>query len=483
MHKVLLLSISLTFISISALAKDEEITASCADLGYNTPYDECTQDKGVPLICPVYDGGNEKPVICLKQSCRGYNLVDGKARYKDEISLNDLATDGRPIREHIELSDNGCTVGTGTEARTLYKVEKCKEGSLYQNGLCDVGCDTEQYPYDKHPGDEAGEVVDCKDSSRTIYGYKTCHTGWVGGWEATKNTANPTGRCDFASCKIQDYPYVKNPNINDAGDDVTRGETGVCWIGANPYFRYESCLDKDDDENVYTKSLGVCRKQCHFSNCTSEVVDAELSGYQFQYNEFTCTQDTTDCRVGDMAVFGGVEAGVIVHLPESKYDENKEENDRLLIIHPTKQNGKWADGDYYATGIGLSETKSKSYGKYNSKYILAYKAANGSNYHYPIFEATDAFAPDGCTTGSVCGAEEWYIPAIEELRNLYTNRYIIYNALNNGYFITSGSNSSTVYSGLYSKGINFDPTSPYTEGAWNKGNSLDYLRILSFYVR
>ena len=280
MRNILLLSISLFFTTFSALAQKKEITASCEDLGYKTPYEECTAGKGVPLICPVYTP-DKKLVICLKESCRGYNLVDGEALYKDEINWNNLATDGSPIREHI-ASYEECTVGTGTEIRTLYKVTACKEGSLYQNDICDIGCDTVQYPYDKHPGDEAGKVVDCKDSARTIYGYNECNSGWVGGWEATKNTANPTGRCDFASCKMQDYPYVKNPNINASGDDVTRGETGVCWIGANPYFRYESCLDKDDDGNVYTKSLGVCRKQCHFSNCTSEVVDADLSGYQFQ---------------------------------------------------------------------------------------------------------------------------------------------------------------------------------------------------------
>ena len=134
MRNILFLTTSLVFISFSAQAGLEDTpTPDCASLGYKTDVTACLAEQGIPLVCPFANASAPK-CICIKDSCRGYNLSED-GYYEDEISLSSKASDGRSISEHI-LSYDECTVGTGTEARTLYKVRECKEGSLYQNGKC-----------------------------------------------------------------------------------------------------------------------------------------------------------------------------------------------------------------------------------------------------------------------------------------------------------------------------------------------------------
>jgi len=470
----------------------EEVKYSCADLGYTTPYEECIAVEGaVPLLCPFYSltdaegqSADNKMTVCMIRSCRGYDLTDA--------DLDAEASDGQEMRDHIEELDS-CVVGAGNEELTFYKVMKCKDGSLYQNGKCDVGCLFARYPYDKHPGDSAGDVEECVDSIGHHFGYDECNDGWNGGWEATKNTANPTGKCEFASCKIQDYPYMKNPNINEAGDDVTRGETATCWIGSNPYFRYESCLE--GGEVQYTKSLGVCRKQCHFSNCTKEVKTKTLEGYTFSYNEFICAQDTSDCMVGDVAVYDGAEMGYIVHIPESKYDENKEENDRLLIVDFERRVGKWSEGEFFDTKLPYVRNTSRDpYGKINSKIILKFKTTKNEElgyegYLFPIFDDVEKFAPSGCEENSVCGVGEWYIPALGELYEVYDNCYLLYNATQDSNIRSNVQIASSTTSGEQKTQylmIHYSwkaSVSGAISNAYNRKSNTVWFPMMSFYVR
>ena len=310
--------LNVSFLSLFASEAMSGLTTpySCESLGYTVPYDECIAESGTPLVCPFYSL-NEKMTICLSQSCRGYGLTEN-----DLNALSSDSTDENPktIREHIKELEE-CETGFGNDKVKYYRVKQCKEGSLFQNGICEVGCLSARYPFDKHPGDLAGDVEDCVDASGTWYGYSDCNSGWDGGWKNTVNTSNPTGYCNLGVCNIEEYTYSRNPNISVSGDDVNRGATLTCKIGSNTYYKYTNkdkdgnplsenfCgLSSDDNLKNYTLSLGVCRGRCVFENCTGTVKNESLSGYDFSYNEFTCTQKTKDCRVGDMAVFEGVEA-------------------------------------------------------------------------------------------------------------------------------------------------------------------------------
>ena len=156
MRKYLLLSL-VSVLSLSAsrvYARDEAPTTSCETLGYNTPYDDCVRENGMPLVCPFYSL-DKKMVLCMRESCRGYSLTNA--------DLDALASDGKKVRDHIASTEE-CVVGFGEDAKTYYRVKECRSGSLYQNGICDVGCLQARYPYDKHPGDLPGEVEMCIDT-------------------------------------------------------------------------------------------------------------------------------------------------------------------------------------------------------------------------------------------------------------------------------------------------------------------------------
>ena len=440
MHNILLLSISLIFISISALAKDKEITASCADLGYTTPYDECTQDKGVPLICPVYDGGNEKPVICLKESCRGYNLVDGEALYKDETNWNDLASDGRTIRNHI-ASFEECTVGTGDTVRKLYRVKECAEGSLYQNGLCDVGCDTvNKYPYRLHPGNLAGEVEVCKDASGEYFGYKECHDGWLGGWN---NKDNPTGYCNLNTCDIMYYPYNTDPNAQKV-----RGTTDICLIGGNRYYKYISC---NEGYTLSTKG-SVCIGSCEIDidNCEKTQIDITGTNYNHSYNNWKCgLKDKNTCMIGDNATIDGYVIGTIFYISD----------DKILVMGGNQGTKKWGDGLAESTNIpteilpDITSTASavQDYdGKQKTNAIKAYinKSDNDefTDASYPAAAACYNYETTNCHH-DMCLQGEWYLPALGELGYMYDNRYLLWqvtgqNAFYNSYFWSSTESGS-----------------------------------------
>jgi len=487
--------ISVSFLSLFAsdVMSGLTTTYSCESLGYTVPYDECIAQSGTPLICPFYSF-NDKMTICLSQSCRGYGLTED-----DLNALSSDSTDENPktIREHIKELEE-CETGFGNDKVKYYRVKQCKEGSLYQNGICEVGCLAARYPFDKHPGDLAGEVEDCVDASGTWYGYWDCNSGWDGGWKNTVSTTNPTGYCNLGVCNIEEYPYSRDPNISVSGEDVNRGATLTCKIGSNTYYKYTNkdkdgnplsenfCgLSSDDNLKNYTLSLGACRGQCVFENCTSTVKNESLSGYDFSYNEFTCTQKTRDCRIGDMAVFEGVEAGVIVHLPENS-------SDKLRIAAMSKTLGKYCIGNKCSNSTPLygSEWK-KIYGKHNTKFLLKYeeeqnKTLSGNEkFDFQVAKQVNAYEPKGCENIPVCKAGEWYHHAIDEIMFIYDKRYLLSNAVGNVSFGQGVWGSSTDGSSIYS-------TVAYLSGtSWNgqlvvlanKGENKHYAPMMSIYVR
>ena len=58
-------------------------------------------------------------------------------------------------------------------------------------------------------------------------------------------------------------------------------------------------------------------------------------------------------------------------------------------------------------------------GKSNTQKILSYIKSMG--YTAQAATATSKYAPSVCANGSICGAGEWYLPALGELWTLYNN--------------------------------------------------------------
>ncbi len=451
MKKILISVTAAYFLSTSLVAAQQTFSNDCRDLGYKTPYNECIKSGGNPLFCPNYSVDNPL-TLCLSRSCRGYALT--------EDDLNAQASDERKMRDHVEILETCETGIIGGDKTTYYRVGKCKDTSLYQNGICDVGCLAERYPYDTHQGDQAGDMRDCIDAAGIHYGYETCNAGWEGGWQDKK-----TGKCKLSSCSIKNFPYLKDPNIN-----YNRGETLTCRVGGNIYYRYTQVDSAGNPltenacgvDNKYTLSNAVCYQKCEFNNCTATVKHETLSGVNFQYNDWACQQQTSDCRVGDEASINGVSVGVITHMPDD--DTNRVNIMALTPFYKNHTNIEYAATDTILPNAGgVGQTKDKN-GKYNSAAILAYKIEQNKTanppYEFPLFEAINDYAPEGCS--GACGKGEWYFYASGELMQIFKNRYVLYNKTSSvmGTSLLSGYwASSTGKYGIYTGALSFDGSS------------------------
>lgn len=443
MKRKVLYLLSLLIINSTLHANETNITASCEDLGYKTLYNDCLNASGTPLLCPFYTA-DKKLTACLKDSCRGYSLTDE--------DLDATASDGQTYRAHAK-SISSCTVGNGNDAVVYYRVDECKEGSRYQDGLCDVGCSVDRYPYTEHQGNLAGDMRSCVESSGERFGYYECNDGWTGGWKTTG-----IGKCELNKCSITDYPYPSDPNLEE-----NRGFTLSCKIGGNTYYKYSN-VDKNGNTltsnscntNGHTLNGGVCSKRCDISNCTATVKNITNGEYVYSYNEWKCKLNTNKCRIGDHAYIDGANIGIIVHLPDA--DDN-----RMHVISTSVVAGRTANDAGAVVNISLlrdyggEAMRNDADGKYNCKTILAYSEKN-PQYVYPLISSINNFTPNNCKS-AICGAGEWYSHAGKELFYLFDNRYVIYNVTYQHNFIGDGICSSTEYGAQYMSGVYFQGAS------------------------
>ncbi len=379
----------------------EDPKKSCEELGYKTTYNDCIAARGTPLLCPFYSLTNPL-TSCYVRSCRGYSLTDD--------DLDAVASDGKTYREHTE-NLSSCVVGVGEDKTTLYQVDSCKNGSLYNDGLCDVGCNSTRYPYVEHQGSLAGDMRSCSDERGEWFGYYTCNDGWVGGWKDTGD-----GHCNLASCSLVDYPYNHNPN-----EDENRGAVQTCKIGGNAYYKYKSCNEGFD--LIY----GLCVKTCQVKNCSS--------GKNADGN-YVCDLDN-NCHTGDYVADGDKVVGVILSVDSDKL---------VRVVNKDSDNYSkvWAEGDAKDVDIttltkyGWSDFKNDYEGKHNTKLTAEFMQTNG--YVYPYLQYALNFEPSGCSS-AFCRRGEWYIPAIGEMNSLLLNFNFINNASNrqfpSGWFFSS----------------------------------------------
>lgn len=424
--------------SFSYAALEAENKESCENLGYNTDLDDCVREHGIPLLCPFYekDDPNRK-VICLTDACRGYGYL--------EADFEKKASDGRTYNEHVKSKET-CVVGKGADAITYYRVKECKEGSLYQNGLCDVGCDKiSKYPFDSHPGNLAGEVETCIDTDGSWYGYTRCNDGWT----------LDKGRCSLNTCDIKQFPYISDPNVRE-----DRGATSICKIGGNGYYRY---VDVDDEgrglcsQKGYELKKAVCAKKCEIntSGCRATENSVTHEGTTRTYKNWKCSFKTTNCRIGDYATINGEVIGIIFHLPDA-------DDSRTLIL---SDNGnsvtrKWGDGVAETTDTPLTNkgnatlAKADMDGKANTMTVVNFRDIKGSDYKYPAVEFCQDYTVTGCTH-DMCKQGEWYLPSEGELGYMFDNRYVLYNVTGSTTFYSNYFWSSTEYSYYYAWALGF----------------------------
>ncbi len=410
------------------LNKDDK--KSCEEMGYTVDYTLCAmQNRTIPLLCPYSESEGKLKAMCYISSCRGYFLK--------EEDFSQLASDGRPMSAHIKGDIqfkkvngggiSGCKAGytQGSNGQLeevwYYRINQCAEGSSFQNGRCDTGCDrTNKYPYDIHPGNLAGTVEGCFDEKGDCFGYTSCNEGWT----------FDKGRCELNKCSVQNYPYFSNPNT-----DEDRGLTKTCKIGGNAYHRYtntdsngEPLTEGDCAHNGYILSSAACIKQCVFSDCTSEdkvvTYTKDSTTYTTTYHEWSCKINTQHCRIGDYMTINGQNIGVIFHLPDSTLD-------KVLVAATTSVSKTWGanEATYLDTPLPNGQRPTDYNGKYNS-YVIKNFSKSNDNYNYPALDYAISYAPSNCND-AICNEGEWYLPSIGELNFLHDNRYLMYNIMPN----------------------------------------------------
>ena len=398
MRKMLMTTAGLSLLIFSVpVVADDSYTATCEELGYKTNLSDCTV--GLPLLCPISGNAAENKLkcLCMTESCRGYSLT--------ETDLDETASDGRVVREHIEELES-CDSGVDADKVTYYRIKKCKDGSLYQvqndKPTCDVGCPRSRYPYSEHPGDLAGKVEKCIDEKGVWFGYLSCNTGWVASGEAGHE-------CAFNDCELKNYPYTHNPN-----EIQQRGKTTNCKVGGNNYYQYTAC------DSGYTLKGSVCQAKCQLQNC---VINSSAKGY----NEWSCAvKDKMSCQVGDAAYFGDSYLGVIAYQPDGEGE--------TLIIATEKNNGVTPFGTL-AYGNEYTEQIGHSLSQIGKKDTLMYinEMKSNSDLDYPVMNACYEYSSPRCSH-NVCSASEWFLPGSSELKQTYPFKYILYNVTSQNVF-------------------------------------------------
>ncbi len=443
MKKMLLTTVSLSLLVFSVpVVADDSYTATCEELGYKTNLSDCTV--GLPLLCPVSGNteGNKLKCLCMTESCRGYSLT--------ETDLDETASDGRAVREHIEELES-CDSGVDADKVTYYRIKKCKDGSLYQvqndKPTCDVGCPRSRYPYSEHPGDLAGEVEKCIDEKGVWFGYLSCNAGWVASGEAGHE-------CAFNECELKNYPYTHNPN-----EIQQRGKTTNCKVGGNNYYQYTEC------DSGYTLKGSICQAKCQLQNCT---INSSAKGY----NEWSCAvKDKMSCQVGDAAYIGNSYLGVIAYQPDGEGETliiATEENDGIKPFESLHFTNLKAQFIIIANGSGKNNTLS-----------LYQKCISNVDYQCPVIENCMTYSSPMCSN-VFCRSGEWFLPNRDDVKKTYTHRNILYNAVSNNLFI-----SKTVWTSDFNA-LNWQYTFRYSDGYlydYDRTVYYPYFPVLSYTQR
>ena len=436
--------LSLVIFSGNVLA-DDDYVRTCESWGYKSNLRDCTI--GLPLICPYSnnDASQQPKCLCLDNSCRGFSLL--------EEDLDELASDGRKVRDHIESLET-CESGIGADKVTYYRIKKCKKESLYQiqntKPTCDVGCPKDRYPYSEHPGDLAGVVESCMDESGTWFGYISCNEGWVKGGAAGHE-------CIFNDCNVRAYPYSYDPNTVQQ-----RGTTKYCKVGGNNYYQYSSCDDG------FTPKGGVCQAKCTLQNCS---VTSTSKGY----NEWACSvANKLNCQVGDAAYLNGNYVGVIAYQPDG--------SDNTMIIGTEANNSITPFATMNFANFAASQLRHSDGddGKLNT---LGYYnlAKTDEEYSFPVIEAVHSYTSPLCSH-NMCASGEWFVPSYAEFRKTYTDKYILYNVTSKSMFY----NDAYIWTTTDYGGAEYQYTFRYAYGtreAHYRTNSTYFFPVLSYKQR
>ena len=281
------------------------------------------------------------------------------------------------------------------------KVRACKEAGYVLS--CDDGYildNIQLCPYDS-------SYKKCKCNPCDDYAYTYA--------QATASGYVTDGSCN--SCGTIRYKRKENPCSGFKTCDCG-GEIGTKTCISGSITKYQVCKECCDSKYQYDSSNCPLPQELSGGSCGGKFEKC-IMPLQYLYSDHSLSSEIIPSKtIIGIAVDPDNRLAVAVGYEKACWGG-------YGIDIPTLENTPWAGAGVYVKG------ERDSYqirdGKENTQKILAYGKAN--NISYPAAEAANKYQPEGCASGSWCGAGNWYLPSNYQVFAYFDNRETILEML------------------------------------------------------
>ena len=327
----------------------------------------------------------------------------------------------------------------GGEDYTRPTSELCIEA-----GYATTSCALPNYLYDRCPDNdayyrscredkarackEAGYVLSCGDgyildnTQLCPYdsSYKKCKCNPCDDYAYTYAQATASGYVTDGSCNSCGairYKRKENPCSGFKTCDCG-GEIGTKTCISGSITKYQVCKECCDSKYQYDSSNCPLPQELSGGSCGGKFEKC-IMPLQYLYSDHSLSSEIIPSKtIIGIAVDPDNRLAVAVSYEKACWGG-------YGIDIPTLENTPWAGAGVYVKG------ERDSYqirdGKENTQKILAYGKAN--NISYPAAEAANKYQPEGCASGSWCGAGNWYLPSNYQVFAYFDNRETILEML------------------------------------------------------
>ena len=311
-------------------------------------------------------------------------------------------------------------------------------------GYATTSCALPNYLYDRCPDNdayyrscredkvrackEAGYVLSCDDGyildniQLCPYdsSYKKCKCNPCDDYAYTYAQATASGYVIDSSCNSCGtirYKRKENPCSGFKTCDCG-GEIGTKTCISGSITKYQVCKECCDSKYQYDSSNCPLPQELSGGSCGGKFEKC-IMPLQYLYSDHSLSSEIIPSKtIIGIAVDPDNRLAVAVGYEKACWGG-------YGIDIPTLENTPWAGAGVYVKG------ERDSYqirdGKENTQKILAYGKAN--NISYPAAEAANKYQPEGCASGSWCGAGNWYLPSNYQVFAYFDNRETILDML------------------------------------------------------
>ena len=275
---------------------------------------------------------------------------------------------------------------------------------------------------------EAGYVLSCDDGyildniQLCPYdsSYKKCKCNPCDDYAYTYAQATASGYVTDGSCNSCGtirYKRKENPCSGFKTCDCG-GEIGTKTCISGSITKYQICKECCDSKYQYDSSNCPLPQELSGGSCGGKFEKC-IMPLQYLYSDHSMSSEIIPSKtIIGIAVDLDNRLAVAVGYEKACWGG-------YGIDIPTLENTPWAGAGVYVKG------ERDSYqirdGKENTQKILAYGKAN--NISYPAAEAANKYQPEGCASGSWCGAGNWYLPSNYQVFAYFDNRETILEML------------------------------------------------------